>query len=136
MTLSSDLRFEIRNTGDLIRLEPFEINDDWISIKITVKSGAFGGQYNADLMRYDFEHLKQSLINLDNDFKGTAILEPLEEQLTLKITGDGLGHFETECTAMDQPGCGAQLSFTLNFDQTELKRLINELEKIINEFKK
>jgi len=61
-------------------------------------------------------------------------LEPLEGQLVLNIKGDGLGHFEVECATTDKPGNGGTLSFSLSFDQTELPRLINELDKITKAF--
>lgn len=81
-------------------------------------------------MTTDFELFKRDLKNLDKDFKGTAKLSPLEGQIILNIAGDGLGHFETKCNVNDQPGYGATLSYSLNFDQPELPRLINHLDKI------
>jgi hypothetical protein len=143
MTHSSDIYFEIFDGGDLIRLEPIQAYDDtsqldwdrnWIRTKVTVKGGVFSGQFTADFMTTDFELLKRDFKKLDQDFKGTAKLEPLERQLTLSIAGDGLGHFEVKCTANDQPNYGGTLSFSLSFDQTELARLINELDKITKAF--
>ena len=139
----TDLYFEIRDAGDIIRLEPIQVYDDisqldwdrnWVRTKVTVKGGFFNGQFTADFMTTDFELFKRDVKNLDKDFKGTAKLEPLEGQLILNIAGDGLGHFETRCQATDQPGCGGTLSFTLSFDQTELARLISELDKITKAF--
>lgn len=139
----TDTNFEIFDAGDLIRLEPIQVYDDtsqldwdrnWVRTKVTVKGGAFSGQYTADFISTDFELFKRDMKNLDKDFKGTAKLEPLEGQLVLNIKGDGLGHFEVKCTATDQPGYGGTLTFTLSFDQTELGRLINELDKITKAF--
>ena len=67
-------------------------------------------------------------------YDDTSKLEPLERQLTLNITGDGIGHFEVKCVANDQPNYGGTLSFSLSFNQTELTRLINELDKITKAF--
>lgn len=138
-----DLYFEICDAGDIIRLEPIQVYDDasqldwdrnWVRTKVIVKGGAFSGQFTADLMTTDFELFKRDLRNLDKDFKGTAKFSPLEEQLILNIAGDGLGHFETKCNVTDRPGYGRTLSFSLSFDQTELPRLINELDKITKTF--
>jgi hypothetical protein len=143
MTHSSDIYFEIFDGGDLIRLEPIQAYDNtsqhdwdrnWVRTMITVKGGVFSGQFMADFMTTDFELLKRGLKNLDKDFQGSAKLEPLEKQLLLDITGDGLGHFEVKCTANDQPNYGGTLSFNLTFDQTELPRLINELDIITKAF--
>ena len=139
----SDLYFEIFDGGDLIRLEPIQVYDDtsqldwdrnWVRTKVTVKGGVFSGQFTADFITTDFELFKRDLKNLDKDFKGVAKLEPLEGQLVLNIAGDGLGHFEVKCKATDQPRYGGTLSFVLSFDQTELARLINELDKITKAF--
>ena len=139
----TELNFEIFDAGDIIRLEPIQVYDDttqldwdrnWIKTKVTVKGGVFSGQFMADFMTTDFELFKRDIKNLDKDFNGTAKLEPAEGQLELHISGDGLGHFEVRCKATDQPGYGGTLSFVLGFDQTELPRLINELDKITNTF--
>jgi hypothetical protein len=143
MTHTSDICFEISNGGDFIRLEPIEAKDDpsqldwdrnWVRTKVTVKAGVFSGQYVADFMTTDFELLKRAFKSLDKNFKGTAKLEPLERQLLLDIAGDGLGHFNVKCIADDQPNYGGTLSFNLSFDQTELVRLINELDRITKAF--
>jgi len=143
MTNTLDISFEIFDGGDLIRLEPIQTKDDtsqldwdrnWVRTKVTVKGGVFSGHYVADFMTTDFELLKRDFKNLDKNFKGTAKLEPLEGQLILNIIGDGLGHFNVKCTAIDQPNYGGTLSFNLSFDQTELARLINELDRITKAF--
>lgn len=143
MTQYSETYFEIFDGGDIIRVEPYQAikydsaldwDRNWIKTKITVKGGAFSGHYVADFMTTDFELLKRDIKKLDKDFNGTANFEPLEGQLKLNISGDGLGHFEVKCIAQDQPGIGGTLSFTLSFDQTELARLINELDKITKAF--
>lgn len=139
----SDIYFEIFDGEDLIRLEPIQVYDNiseldwdrnWIKTKVTVKGGAFYGQFTADFETTDFELLKRGFKTLDGNFTGTANLEPREKQLILNITGDGLGHFEVKCTAKDKLNYGGVLSFILCFDQTELERLINELDKITKAF--
>lgn len=143
MTIPEDASFEILDGGKLIRLEPLHFinyssdldwDKNWIKTRVTVKGGVFGGQYLADFMTTDYEHLKRDLRKLDSDFEGHAKFKPLEGQLVLEINGDGLGHFEVYCTATDQPGCGAELAFELSFDQTELNRLTRELDTITKMF--
>jgi hypothetical protein len=143
MTQHFETYFEIFDGGDIIRVEPYQAikydsaldwDRNWIKTKVTVKGGAFSGQFVADFMTTDFELLKRGFKILDKDFSGTAIFEPLEGQLKLNISGDGLGDFEVKCISQDQPGIGGTLSFILSFDQTELARLINELDKITKAF--
>lgn len=143
MTLHSETYFEIFDGGDLIRVEPYQTikydsaldwDRNWVKTRVTIKGGVFGGQYVADFMTTDFELLKRDFKKLDKDFNATAKFDPLEGQLILSISGDGLGHFEVKCIAQDQPGYGGTLSFSLSFDQTELTRLITELDKITKAF--
>ena len=143
MTQYSETYFEIFDGGDMIRVEPyqamkfdsaFDCDRNWIKTKVIVKGGAFSGKFVADFMTTDFELLKREFKKLDKDLNATAKFEPLEKQLRLIISGDGLGHFEVKCIAQDQPGIGRTLSFILSFDQTELARLINELDKITKAF--
>ena len=55
--------------------------------------------------------------------------------LELQIIGDGIGHFEVNVKASDQPGVNAsELTFTMGFDQTELNELVNQLDRITKQF--
>jgi hypothetical protein len=139
MENTSELIFEILDTGDLIRIEPVQLNENsseknWIKSKVTIKGGAFGGQYWAEFMTWDFEQLRSQFEDLYTNLTGSAKFEPVEGQLILEINGDGLGHFDVLCSAMDRTGLGAKLSFELSFDQTELKRLVLELDRITKVF--
>jgi len=86
MTQYSQTYFEIFDRGDLIRVEPLQVikydsaldwDRNWIKTKVTLKAGAFSGQYVADFMTIDFELLKRDFKKLDKDFTGTANFEPL-----------------------------------------------------------
>jgi hypothetical protein len=144
MTEQQDIYFELFDAGDLVRLEPLEfINYDsdidwdknWVKTQVTVKGGKFSGQYSGEFMTIDFEKFKQELSRLYNNLKGTSSFNDLEGYIELKINGDGLGHFNVEVKACDKPGIyGSELSFTMAFDQTELKELVNQLDRITKQF--
>lgn len=86
-------------------------------------------------MNYDFHNFKQELAKFYDNLNETVEFKDLEGYLNLKIIGDGLGHFEVIVNACDHPGInGAHLSNTLNFDQTQLKKLLNQLNRIIKHF--
>lgn len=144
MTERQEIYFELFDAGDIVRLEPIElINYDssidwdrnWVKTNVTVKGGKFSGQYSGDFMTLDFEKFKQELSRLYDNLKGTANFNDLEGYLELKITGDGFGHFEVDVKACDQPRINAsELTFTMGFDQTELKELVNQLDRITKLF--
>jgi hypothetical protein len=52
----------------------------------------------------------------------------------MKIQGDGLGHFEAECHAMDQAGVGNRLEFRLSFDQTDIPGILKGLDRVNEAF--
>jgi len=143
MTQQSETYFEILEGSGLIRVEPYEVikhesatdwDLNWIKTRITIKAGVFSGQYIADFMTTDFELLKRNLKKLYKDLHGVAKFEPLESQLTLHFLADGLGHFEIKCIAQENVNSGARISFELHIDQTELPRLIGEIDKITMAF--
>lgn len=144
MTEIQEIYFELFDAGDIVRLEPIELinydsnidwDKNWVKIKVTVKGGKFSGQYSGDFMAVDFEKFKQELSRLYDNLKGTVNFNDLEGYLELKITGDGIGHFEVDVKACDQPGINAsELTFTMGFDQTEIKNLVNQLDRITKQF--
>ena len=144
MTDRQDISFEIFDSGDLVRLEPIELikydsnldwDRNWIKIRVTLKGGKFSGQYVGDFMTVDFETFKQELSNLYDNLDWTANFIDLEGYLNLKIIGDGLGHFEVNVLACDQPGFnGSQLTFKMSFDQTQIKELVYQLDLITKEY--
>lgn len=143
MTTQDDIYFEISDSGNIVKLEPKQLvrqgseldwDNNWIITTITVKGGKFSGQYEAEFMTIDFEKFKQELSLLYNNLNGSATFNGLEEQLELKIKGDGIGHFEMIVTACDQTGYGGKLKFTMSFDQTSIKELVSQLERITKNF--
>lgn len=143
MTTQEDLFFEIKSSGDIVRLEPLHLvrqgsdldwDNNWITTTVKVIGGNFSGEYEAMFMTIDYEKFKQELRLLYDNLKGVANFSGLEGQLELKIIGDGLGHFEVNVKACDQPGYGGQLTFTMTFDQTLIKGIGEQLERITKKF--
>ena len=144
MTDFNDLFFELSDSGDSVKLEPLErINFDsdidwdknWVKTIVTVKGGKFSGNYTADIMTVDFEKFKQELSVLYDNLGGSAHFYDVERYLELKIKGDGIGHFEVDVRACDEPGVNAsELTFTMTFDQTQIKGLVRQLDLITNHY--
>jgi hypothetical protein len=127
-----------------VRLEPISYERDsssitednnWVKTKVTIRGGSFTGQYIASMTTYDFDFLKQGLSPLYDNLKGGLLFNDLENALELKIQGDGIGHFSVDVTARDNPGPNySVLTFTMAFDQTELKTLVEQITKITKRF--
>ena len=137
--------FEISESGNLIRIELIELNypnaeldwdRNWINGIVKVKAGAFSGEFKANFMTVDFLSFKNELTELYDKLNGTATFNTLESQVKIKIIGDGIGHLNTLCVVMDYAGNGNKLEFEISFDQTQIPKIINQLEKITREFPK
>jgi ribosome-associated toxin RatA of RatAB toxin-antitoxin module len=143
MTNEIETYFEISDNGNSIRIEVIESNypnaemdwdKNWVSSIVSVKAGAFSGKFNADLMTIDFADFKISLKKLYQKLDGTITFNTLEDQIEMKIIGDGIGHLRAECEVMDNAGVGNKLEFDIDFDQTHIPKLLNQLEKITTKF--
>lgn len=58
----------------------------------------------------------------------------MEEQLHLRLRGDGRGHISVEGVARDGAGTGNELRFALELDQTHLFSTMVQLSELLNRF--
>ena len=141
--MDSEIYFEITDGPDIIKIEPLQWthptadNDwdrNWIWSRVTVKAGAFRGQFSCNLFSSDFELFKRSLKKAYDNLKETATFKTMEEQIEINCVGDGLGHFSVDCKAMDEAGTGNELRLTMSFDQTTIPDLVRQLDNITKVF--
>ncbi len=137
--------FEISESGNFIRIEliafshpnaEMDWDANWVKGFVNVKAGGFSGGFKADFMTVDFESFKIELSKIYDNLNGIAIFNTLERQVEIKIIGDGIGHLIAECEVMDYAGMGSKLKFKINFDQTHIPDILNQLEKITYRFPK
>ncbi len=135
--------FEIKGSGDFIRVELVHLahpnaEDDWdrnwVKSNVTLKAGGFSGKFTCDLMTTDFARFQEQFSKLYNKLDGTAIFDTIEEQINIKIEGDGFGHFDANCVVMDFAGTGNTLEFLINFDQTTIPQVVRQLTSITKHF--
>lgn len=136
--------FEIFDSGNFLRITPirykyYSASDDWdknwLEVQIKVKAGAFSAVYKADLMTIGFKTLKDYFEYIYNHLSGEFQFENIEHCIKLNLKGDGIGHFEIDCTVTDEPGyLESSLSFYLSIDQTQIMPLVRQLDTIIAQF--
>ena len=143
MTTENTLFFEIDNNESYIRIELHELmfpnaeldwDRNWIKATVKVKAGAFYGQFKADFMTVAFEQFKNGLEILYKNLSGTAEFKTRERQVDINISGNGIGQLFAICKVMDSVGTGNELEFDLNFDQTEIPKILLQLDQITTEF--
>jgi hypothetical protein len=109
-------------------------DDNWLTVQVRVWAGGFRGTIDAAFLTGEFIAFLDQLRRLHQSLSGTAEFATLEEQLHLRLTGDGKGHIALVGDVSDQPGIGNRLHFTLQFDQSQLVASIHELEGVIAKF--
>jgi hypothetical protein len=109
-------------------------DDNWLSVEVAVKAGGFAGSFSASFLTGELEALHQEAIKLYDLLTGRAQFKTLEEQLTLDLVGDGLGHIRLTGSAQDLAGLGNTLTFAFTFDQTQLRSTVQNLARVLNAF--
>lgn len=109
-------------------------DDNWLTVEIRVRAGRFRGKASATIITGELTKFLSELRLLHQTLRGTAALKTMEEQLSLRIVGDGKGHIELRGEVADQPGIGNRFHFTLQFDQSQLGASIRELERVTLQF--
>ena len=135
----SELYYEIRDNENYIRIEiigliyptaELDWDKNWLETNIDVKAGAFTGNFEANFMTIDFERFKNELIILYNNLERAAKFISYENQVEITIKGNGFGHLIAFCKLMDSVGVGNELEIELSFDQTQIPKMIKELDNI------
>lgn len=109
-------------------------DDNWLSVAVEVKAGGFTGFFSASFLTGELEAFHQQAARLHASLEGSATFRTLEEQLSLDLVGDGLGHIRLTGRAEDQPGIGNTLEFAFAFDQTQLQPSVQDLARVLSTF--
>lgn len=109
-------------------------DDNWLSVEVKVNAGAFNGKFQAAFLTEEIVSFLEELRILHSALRGKANFTTMEEQLSLTLEGNGLGHISLLGKTSDQPGIGNQLQFHLSLDQTQLQASLHSLEAVVNEY--
>jgi hypothetical protein len=122
-----DVRYERPPSGDYH-------DDNWLTAGINVSAGSFRAKAEVSMLTDELVSFLGQLQILFKTLEGPAELITLEQQIYLRLTGNGKGHIELKGELGEMPEMGNRLHFELNFDQTELGASIRELEKVTTQF--
>ncbi len=109
-------------------------DDNWLTVEIRVRAGGFRGRAAATIITGELTAFLSELRPLFETSRGSAEFATMEGQLSLRLVGDGKGHVELRGEVADQAGVGNRLHFTLQFDQSQLRASIRELERVTSQF--
>ena len=132
-----------REDGDYVRIEVLgrahpnaTLYDDanWLTSRVAVHTGGFTAKTDACLRSAEFFSFAKELERLSVSLEGTADFKSLEKWLQVHIEGDRLGHLAAKGFLIDSHISGNKLSFRIEFDQTDLPRIMRELKAILMAF--
>jgi hypothetical protein len=109
-------------------------DDNWVRVDVRVQAGGFKGSVAATFITSELEKFLSELRALFDTLSGTVMFATLENQLNLRLAGDGKGHIDLLGEISDHPGIGNRLHFTLTLDQTQLGTSIHELANVVTAF--
>jgi hypothetical protein len=100
---------------------------DWITAQARICVGCFQGQTKLSITKTDIVRFRDELLRLYETLKGIAEFTTIESQIYLKVVTDNLGHMTVSGNLSDDCSFGNQLEFTIEIDQSHLKRTISEI---------
>src|SRR5437660_8865101 len=69
-------------------------DDNWLTVEIRVRTGGFRGKASATIITSELTKFLSELSPLHQTLSGAAEFKTMEEQLSLRLVGDGKGHIE------------------------------------------
>ena len=104
---------------------------NWIVSVIEVRVGGFRGEVGASLRADEFHEFSRQLGRLYASLQGDAVLDSMEDWITLRVTATSGGRLEVTGRVLDRAGNGNELIFALDdLDQSYLPAVLSGLDDI------
>ncbi len=104
---------------------------NWLVSPIEVVAGGFRGRVGAGLRSEELREFRKGLERIYSSLKGEAVLESMEKWVTLRVAVLSSGALEITGSAIDRPGGGNGLSFSIQeLNQSDLPAVIDALEEV------
>ena len=110
----------------------FDLN--WLRAEVSVQAGSFRARESISILTWELNGFLAELAKLQESLAGTATFETIEEQLEIRLKGDGRGHVELSGRLSSPQPDADSLMFHLQIDQTDLARTISELRKVMSAY--
>jgi len=101
--------------------------DGWFAAMVNVVVHGFTGRASVYFEVSDLIRFHESLVVLYESLSGTARLNPIEQQLTLNISGNGRGKIDVTGELFAYATYGSRIQFEFTIDQTYLPRAVRAI---------
>jgi hypothetical protein len=105
-------------------------DEHWVECDVAIQAGAFRGTFRASLRPEEFAAFRGDLERLHRDLRGPGRFDSMERQVAIEIRGDGRGHFKGSCRLRDRAGDGNLLECEVEFDQTDIPAMLQQLADV------
>ncbi len=133
MTLSFAKKVEIDFRGYRRRRVGDPNDDNMLDVHIAVSVEEFAAQVDSVFVVMELASLLNSLRTLYGSLGASVDFVSQREHFRLHLAGDGLGHITCSGAICSDAGRN-RAQFAFEFDQTELRAAISQLEKVIPTF--
>jgi hypothetical protein len=103
---------------------------NWIDCVVAATAGGFRAEYTACLRAEELAGFRRDLERLHRELEGRGGFKSMEDWLTIEVVGDGRGHFKGPCRLRDRAGNGNMLLFEVEFDQTDIPTMLEQMRRI------
>lgn len=108
---------------------------DWIKGQVQIDVGAFKGELEIHLCVSDIIRFKKQLEPVYERLEGVAEFTTIEDQLSIRVEVDKLGHIQVSGHLLDDFVAGNKLNFNISYDQTLLWHTISEIDEALFELR-
>ena len=133
--LTEKERLEITVMGYACETYNNDYDANWLNASTSIVTGGFEGRITLMILAPELSLFASRISKLYEQLDGEAEFKTMEDQLYIKCRGDGLGHIAVTGYIRDAIGTGYNtLNYELALDQTQLKRTIDEFDKVLKEY--
>jgi hypothetical protein len=102
--------------------------EGWSGAEVEIQCDSWIGHARACFMKGELARFAKDIRRLHSSLSGTAVLQPLEPNIVLELTGDGKGRITVEGEAQNNFASGTKLIFRFKIDQTFLRPIAAALD--------
>lgn len=104
---------------------------NWLEAEVTLQAGGTSARFVLDIRAEEVLAFRNAVAQLYDTLSGVACFATMEEQLSIRLSGDGKGQIEAEGETRDVAGTGNRVLFSMSLDQTMLAPLLKDLSLVV-----
>lgn len=118
--------------GDHLRLRTTHAGaPGWVEVEAQARAGGFSARLEGALAPEDLAAFRGAVAALGASPKARAALVAPDGFFSLRLLGDGFGHFDARCELRDLSAIGSRLELTVAVNERDLPALVAGLDALL-----